>query len=151
MVERLAQRLEENPDDFEGWLRLGRAYQVLARHDEAAEAYARAVSLRPQDTRALEGQAQALLSTAGDEIAAPKSALTVLRKLLEVQPDNARALWFLGLDDARRGDHPAAIAKWESLLAQMQPGSPQYDSLQAGIAELKRKLTDDPKEPSARQ
>jgi cytochrome c-type biogenesis protein CcmH len=151
MVGRLAQRLEESPDDFEGWLRLGRAYQVLARYDEAAEAYARAVSLRPRDTRALEGQAQALLSAAGDQAMAPQEALTVLRKLLEVQPDNVRALWFLGLDDARRGDHPAAIEKWERLVAQMQPGSPQYDSLQAGIAELKRKLTDGPKEPAARQ
>jgi len=38
MVERLADRLEENPDDLEGWKRLARAYQVLGEKDKAIEA-----------------------------------------------------------------------------------------------------------------
>lgn len=42
MVQRLAERLEENPDDREGWLRLARAYQVLGEEDKATEALERA-------------------------------------------------------------------------------------------------------------
>lgn len=38
MVERLAGRLADNPDDFEGWLRLVRAYSVLGRKDDASRA-----------------------------------------------------------------------------------------------------------------
>ena len=42
MVERLAARLEENPDDKEGWLRLANAYRVLGETAKAEEAERRA-------------------------------------------------------------------------------------------------------------
>lgn len=42
MVERLATRLQENPDDRQGWLRLARAYDVLGETAKAADARARA-------------------------------------------------------------------------------------------------------------
>jgi cytochrome c-type biogenesis protein CcmH len=45
MVERLADRLEENPDDLEGWLRLARAYEVMGETDKANDARARADAL----------------------------------------------------------------------------------------------------------
>jgi cytochrome c-type biogenesis protein CcmH len=45
MVERLAARLEESPDDREGWLRLARAYEVLGETQKAGEARARAEAL----------------------------------------------------------------------------------------------------------
>jgi cytochrome c-type biogenesis protein CcmH len=44
MVSRLAERLEDNPDDAEGWLRLGRAYRVLNRERDAIEAYENALA-----------------------------------------------------------------------------------------------------------
>lgn len=47
MVERLAQRLGEAPDDRDGWLRLGRAYQVMGESAKAEEAFARAQALAP--------------------------------------------------------------------------------------------------------
>jgi cytochrome c-type biogenesis protein CcmH len=39
MVFGLAERLKENPDDLEGWLRLMRAYVVLGRRDDAHAVY----------------------------------------------------------------------------------------------------------------
>ena len=48
MVERLAARLEEEPDDRDGWLRLARAYEVLGEVEKAAEARARAEALKPR-------------------------------------------------------------------------------------------------------
>lgn len=45
MIERLAARLETTPDDIEGWRMLGWSYFNMARYDEAATAYARAVEL----------------------------------------------------------------------------------------------------------
>jgi cytochrome c-type biogenesis protein CcmH len=41
MVERLAARLQDNPDDLEGWRRLARAYQVLGDTAKASAAQAR--------------------------------------------------------------------------------------------------------------
>ncbi|ETW11211.1 hypothetical protein ATO8_17915 [Roseivivax marinus] len=45
MVDRLATRLESEPDDLDGWLRLGRAYGVLGDRDAARQAYLKAKAL----------------------------------------------------------------------------------------------------------
>ncbi|MGI9234396.1 MAG: tetratricopeptide repeat protein [Woeseiaceae bacterium] len=45
MVEGLAERLKQNPDDSKGWLLLARSYQHLRRLPEAKAAYVRAVEL----------------------------------------------------------------------------------------------------------
>ena len=45
MVARLAERLEAAPGDFQGWLRLARAYGVLGQTDDAGAALARAAAL----------------------------------------------------------------------------------------------------------
>jgi len=47
MVDSLAQRLQEQPNDLEGWLRLARAREVLRQPKEAADAYAKALALMP--------------------------------------------------------------------------------------------------------
>jgi len=50
MVARLAERLKSEPNDLEGWLRLGRAYGVLGQRDEAIDAYRHADGLLPSDS-----------------------------------------------------------------------------------------------------
>jgi cytochrome c-type biogenesis protein CcmH len=45
MVEGLAERLKDEPDDLEGWLKLGRAYLVLGKQQEALDAYRQAKPL----------------------------------------------------------------------------------------------------------
>ncbi len=50
MVEGLAGKLEDNPNDFEGWLRLVRAYSVLGRKDDADRALASARKSAEGDT-----------------------------------------------------------------------------------------------------
>jgi cytochrome c-type biogenesis protein CcmH len=45
MVDRLAARLESQPDDLDGWMRLGNAYRVLGHPAAARDAYRRAVML----------------------------------------------------------------------------------------------------------
>ena len=50
MVETLAARLQNEPDNFEGWMRLVRSYGVLGMKDKAAEALATALKNFPADT-----------------------------------------------------------------------------------------------------
>jgi cytochrome c-type biogenesis protein CcmH len=62
MVARLAAKLQEHPDDPDGWTRLGRSYMVLGHPDKAADAYQHAVTLKPDDAglKAALEQAKAL-------------------------------------------------------------------------------------------
>ena len=49
MVERLAQRLEKDPNNAEGWQMLGRSYAALQRMPEALAAYKKALVLNPNN------------------------------------------------------------------------------------------------------
>jgi cytochrome c-type biogenesis protein CcmH len=49
MVAGLAAKLQEHPDDPDGWARLGRSYMVLGEPDNAVDAYQHAVKLKPDD------------------------------------------------------------------------------------------------------
>ena len=62
MVAQLASRLDANPNDLEGWLRLIRAYSVLGEGEKAGAALNRARSLFANDA-----QAQAALAQAAKE------------------------------------------------------------------------------------
>jgi cytochrome c-type biogenesis protein CcmH len=49
MVQRLADRLQENPDDLSGWQRLARAYEVLGETEKAKDAHARVEALAKKE------------------------------------------------------------------------------------------------------
>ena len=67
MVARLAARLEQQPDDAEGWVRLGRSYAVLGQPAKARDAYARAAALRPDDAALAQALAEATKNAAAAE------------------------------------------------------------------------------------
>ncbi len=137
MVQRLADRLAEEPEDFDGWMRLGKAYGVLRKPAQAADAFGRAAALRPSDPAPLQAQVTALVKGAGPEQALPEATLAALRKLEALQPDNPRALWFLGMADAGAGRPKEAIARWQRLYAQLPEGSKERDSLKVAIDRLR--------------
>jgi cytochrome c-type biogenesis protein CcmH len=60
MVARLAARLQKTPDDWAGWERLGRSYMVLGEPEKARAAYARALTLKPDDAALREALAAAV-------------------------------------------------------------------------------------------
>lgn len=47
MIQRLAKRLETTPDDAGGWQMLGWSYFQVARYEQSAAAYARAMTIEP--------------------------------------------------------------------------------------------------------
>ena len=138
MVQRLAERLEDEPDDFDGWMRLGRAYSVLRKNGEAAKAYGRAFNLRPSDPGPLEAQIAILIRAVTPGEAIPETMLGMLRKLETLQPDNRRALWLLGMADANAGRRSEAIVRWERLQGLLSSESRERERIKIAIEKLKR-------------
>ncbi len=136
MVQRLADRLQDEPDDFDGWMRLGKAYGVLQKKNESAQAYGRAAALRPGDPIPLDAQVVALIEAAPSDQAMPEPTLAVLRKLEKLQPDNSRALWFLGMADAGAGRRGEAIVRWRRLYNLLPAESKQRANLKGAIDRL---------------
>lgn len=137
MVERLAERLKTQPDDKAGWLRLGRAYLVLGRAEDAVAAYDKAVALDPASREGLTGLADALRQAKGP---ADARYLQALDRVLSADPDNAEALMVLGAEDLRQGRAEAAAAKWRRLLSGMPPDGPGRAEARARMAAIAKDL-----------
>jgi cytochrome c-type biogenesis protein CcmH len=135
MVEGLAAKMRENPQDRAGWLRLANAWKVLGENGSAADAYAKADALGPVDARLLADWAEAHVR--GLTPGAPPSpqAVAVLERLEKAEPRNALALFYLGAASFAAGDKPAAAQRWKTLLALLPPDAPIRDLLQQRIKE----------------
>ena len=134
MVDRLARRLEGQPDDVEGWLRLGRSYRVLGDPEKSRRAFARAAQLRPDNVAVLTAYAASVLRVT-EAAATPEFGATI-DKILTLEPGNRNALWLAGLAARRSGDNAGARRHWNELLTLVDPGSPKAVELKQLIGAL---------------
>ena len=135
MVHQLADRLKEQPDDLEGWLRLGRSYTVLERHAEARDALGNAAGIAPENTDVLLLQGRAIRAAAGAK-ETPES-LAVMRRVLVLDPQNIEALWLVGLSEVEAGDRAAGISKMQQALERLPADAPNRDALAQRLEALK--------------
>ncbi len=135
MVGQLAARLEADPDDAEGWRMLGRSYTVLGEPGKAAEAFGRAAALLPDDPSVQLDHAAALLNAAGPG-EPPAAAVASLEAILDRDPENADALYYLGEVRRRQGDPAAARQLWQRLLDRLPEGSDEHAWLKAQLDAL---------------
>ena len=136
MVGKLAEHLQQNPDDAEGWTRLGRAYMVLDKPDKAIDAYAHAVKLKPDDVDLKQQYAEAMVEAGGGDDP-PAAATALFRQVLDADPQNAEALWYVGIAEAAAGRAQTAHDLWTRLLAQLPADAPVRQQVQDRIAALK--------------
>lgn len=135
MVDGLAQRLQSNPEDIEGWKRLGRSYLVLNEPQRAQEAYARAMALAPTDVAVLTGYANATMLTPG-AVTVPNESVETLRGLLASGSSDPAALWLLGVAEAEAGNTAQAATLLKRLLEQLPPDAAAYRTVQGRLAQV---------------
>lgn len=140
MVERLQTKLQRNPKDPEGWRMLGWSYFSLERFADAANAYAKAIELRPGSADYRSGRGEALVRSA-DGVVTPE-AKKEFEQALQLDPKDSRARFFTGLAKDQAGDKQAALSDWNSLLADADPTEPWIPDLKQRIAALRKDLGD---------
>ncbi len=137
MVERLAARLKTNPEDLQGWVRLGHAYKTQGRLAEAEQAYAKAGKLVDGDPDLLTQYADVLAMRADNKIEG--RTLTLVNKALALNPNHPTALMMAGTAAYRRADYAQAVAHWERVLTVLPPGSNDATLVQSEIADARAK------------
>jgi cytochrome c-type biogenesis protein CcmH len=136
MVESLAARLKDQPDDVEGWRMLARSYRVLGDAEKAAEAAGQVARRRPVDAAAQLDYAEALLALERDDAPLSAAAIAQLQRVAELDADNPEALYFLGRAAAEQGEPERARSYWQRLLARIPADAPQRAQLQKLIDQL---------------
>lgn len=146
MVDKLAARMKESPDDAEGWSMLARSYAVLGRHAEAVPAYERAVALREGDPQLLADYADALAMRNNGDLAG--EPLRLIERALKIDPRHLKALSLAGTAAFDRKDYASAVRHWSAILEAAPPGSDYIAQVQASIDEA-RQLGGLPAAPAA--
>ena len=120
MVASLAERLENEPDDIDGWKMLGRSYSTLGDHNAAVLAFERVVELeQSQNAQSLVDLGAAILARDNDRIEGRTSAL--FESALAIEPNNPSALFYAGIGAFNRGNAELAADRWEILLGLNPP------------------------------
>jgi cytochrome c-type biogenesis protein CcmH len=119
MVARLAAKMQAEPNDVDGWMRLGRAYTVQGDRDKAGTAYEKAAALTPGDAGVRLQAVEDLLSGLKPDDALPQPALALLHQVEVIAPEQPEVLWYLGVAAARDAHPAAAKGYWTRLLTKL--------------------------------
>lgn len=141
MVAKLEARLAANPDDHQGWLMLARSHRYFGRHADAVQAFARAAPVVDGNPAALAEYAESLLLSANRGFGGQPDQL--LRRALDLNPEEPLALMLAGASRFDQRDFPAAIDFWQRLLAGLPAGSDMARTVNEGIALARQRQRED--------
>jgi cytochrome c-type biogenesis protein CcmH len=136
MVNSLAVKLKENPDDFDGWIKLARSYDVLGSPMKARMALRQGLKLRPDDVDVMTMLASNLIEASDRKLPLPKEPIKLFHRILRAEPDNLNALYFTGLAAAQQGNTASALKNWTNLLQKLSPNSDAYSKIKSQIDAL---------------
>jgi len=138
LADRLAQRLETNPEDTEAWVLLARSYQMLGRSAEAMKAFARALQLVPDSAQLHADYADVQVRAANGQWT--EEARAAVRKAIELDPVHPKAIWLAGTDAFLQKNYGEGLRYWEKLPALVEPNSEAAQVVRNNIAEARKLL-----------
>jgi cytochrome c-type biogenesis protein CcmH len=140
LIERLKQKMQQNPNDGTGWALLARSYMGMGRYAEAALAYENATKLIPDDAQLFADYADAMGVLHGRKLEGKPEAL--IQQALKIDPRNVKALMLAGTVAFNRKNFARAAKDWEqaraNLPADVDPEMTQQ--LTAAIEEARSQL-----------
>lgn len=139
MVQVLADRLKDQPNDTEGWYVLARSYVAMNRIEDAALAYAQVARLEPNDPDVLADYADALATTRGGSFDGEPDRL--IARALAQQPRHPKALSLAGSAAFVRSDYAQAVAHWNTVLALVPADSEFARATTSSIEEARRRMS----------
>lgn len=137
LVESLAGRLAQQPDDLEGWVMLARSYGSMGQYDKAVPAYRKALELRKDDASLLTDFADALGMAQGRSLEGEPTRL--VERALKVDPNHLKALALAGTAAFNREDYKGALKHWEKMREVGPADDPFVQQIQGGIAEARQR------------
>lgn len=120
LIANLREKLDANPGDVDGWVLLARSYMATEKFDMARDAYAKANALRPEDVDVSVEYAEALMRSSSDH-RFPPNAVVMLENAAAKNPQNQRALFFIGVNQMQSNQPAQAAATWEKILPLLNP------------------------------
>ena len=135
MVENLKKKVQERPDDIQGWSLLARSMNALGRYAEAVEAYEHLEKLVPGNADILVDHADALAMARGRNLQG--KPFDLVKQALKINPTHQKGLALAGTATLNAGDFAGSIRYWEQLGKLVAPGSEDEARIHEIIAEVR--------------
>jgi len=135
MIAGLEGRLQQNPNDAQGWQMLGWSYMRTNRPADAAKAYGHAVSLDPSNAEYLSAEGEAMVQSEGK---VSDDAAGIFRRALKTDANDPRTRYFLAIYRDQQGDHKGAMDDLITLLKSAPPDAPWTAQVRNYVEDLAR-------------
>ena len=135
LVERLAEKLAQDPNNLEGWLMLGRSYAATNQPAKSLAAYKKAYEMAPRTPEVMLAYAEAIAVQNGNSFQGEPARL--VQAVLETSPQNPNGLWLAGVVALQRGENTTAVKHWEALSALLPADGEEIATLRRFIAQAK--------------
>lgn len=126
LVARAEAHLQSNPEDGRGWDVLAPIYFRLGEGEKARHAYESAIRLLGEDATRLAGLGELEVAMAGGVVRPEARAL--FENAAQLDPNDARSRFFIGLSEAQSGNTLEASRIWQSI-AQNSNADEQWRSV----------------------
>jgi len=134
-AERLAAKLEKNPNNLEDWLMLAQTYSAIEQPQKALGAMERAYKLAPDQPDVMVYYAKAIAEASGNRLTGRPAEL--IQAALKIEPTNPRARGLDGMRAYQEGKFAEAAETWEGLLSQIDAAGPHARQLRQMVSEAR--------------
>lgn len=140
LTRRLAERLEEQPDNPDGWAMLGRSYMQMELYPEAAVAFERLAAVAgPDEAQAVAWGLSAQAWFFDSQGAMTEEVSRAMDRARELDPDEVNTLGLLGIHAFEQRKFEDAIRHWEKII-EVAPDHPQLGAIREGVARAYQQL-----------
>jgi cytochrome c-type biogenesis protein CcmH len=137
MLVKIEQHLKTSPNDDKGWNIVAGTYAKMGKFEQANQAYAKLLAIKPNDATVLTDAADSLAMGQGRSLQGEPEKL--LLRALQVEPKNVKGLILLGSARFERKDYAGAVAAWQQLQAVVPPDSQLGQQLAQNVQEAQRR------------
>ena len=137
MVEKLERRLQEDPNQLQGWVMLGRVRRAMGQFEAAGQAYAKALALSSDDDVAIERAEVLAQAKQGSFEGEP---WRIIEAVLRANPDQLSALLLAGSAAYSEGRYEHALKHWQRARTLMAADAPDLPPLEEALAQVRGKL-----------
>ena len=143
MIVQLQERLQQQPNDGEGWLMLAKTYQFSKRYDDAVDAYKNVLALGGGQVPDIRASFADALAMANGRRLVPE-AIEQLEKALEIDPKHVKSLWLMGTAAYQEQDFQHAMEFWQRLYDALPADSKDREQIASNINEVRGMLGKEP-------
>lgn len=118
LIKQLEEKLEQSPNNPEGWHILAKTYQATGNYAKSVTSYRKASQLMPNNSKFLTDLGYSIALNNNSFLGEPAE---IFKKAIKLDPSNHDAAYLLGRNYFEQNKYQKAIVIWSNLIPNLEP------------------------------